>query len=167
MLASQAATKKGPDTHASEVPGPKKEEILIPSAAGGGLLSASSDSSRGVPVPWNPRYGGLRPPMRSPSRVRRVLLRAAIFLGVVAIGLELGSRALLRFRGKSWDPAAARSQVEEACRSLSHRVEIKGGHRDETGARESPGSPILHPYLAWAPLATQSQIADDLDGANS
>jgi hypothetical protein len=103
--------------------------------------------------------------MRSPSRVRRVLLRAAIFLGVVAIGLELGSRALLRFRGKSWDPAAARSQVAEACRFLSRRVEIKGGHRDEGGARESPGSPILHPYLAWALLATQEQIADDLEQA--
>jgi hypothetical protein len=32
MLASPAATKKGPDTHASEVPGPKKEEMHTPSA---------------------------------------------------------------------------------------------------------------------------------------
>lgn len=101
--------------------------------------------------------------MRSSTRVRRVLLRTAIASSVLAAGLELGSRAVLRLRGKPWDPVAARAQVEEACRTLSHRLQIRGGHQDETRSREFPTAPILHPYLAWAQLSSQAQFADDLE----
>jgi hypothetical protein len=101
--------------------------------------------------------------MRSSIRIRRVLLRTAIALGVLAAGLELGSRAVLRLRGKPWDPAAARAQVAEACRTLSRRVQIRGGHQDETRAKEFPGAPILHPFLAWAQLSSQEQFADDAE----
>jgi hypothetical protein len=101
--------------------------------------------------------------MPSPTRVRRVLLRTVIALSVLASGLELGSRAVLRLRGKLWDPVAARAQVEEACRTLSHRLQIRGGHQDEARSKALPGAPILHPFLAWAQLSGQEQFADDLE----
>jgi hypothetical protein len=101
--------------------------------------------------------------MRSSTRVRRVLLRTAIALSVLAAGLELGSWVLLRLRGKPWDPVAARAQVETALRTLSHRPQIRGGHQDEERAKEFPGAPILHPFLAWAQLSSQEQFIADLE----
>ncbi len=101
--------------------------------------------------------------MRSSSRFRRVLASTGIVLLLSAAGVEVGSRIRDRIRERPWDAAAARARVEEACRSLAHPAQIRGGHQDEGRQREFPNSPAIHPYAGWSQLQAKDQIADDLD----
>lgn len=91
----------------------------------------------------------------------RVALRIVLVLVASAALLEIGARLLERFRGRSFDSEALRTEIVTHLGAVSPRAFIRGGHQDMTRAATAPDSVILSPYTAWEDMGLQAKIASD------
>jgi len=94
------------------------------------------------------------------GRRRRILASSLAGLATLLL-LELGARLVDRFRGRPFDAAAARAEIEQECRVLSRRAFLPGAEFAEKGTAAQPGTSILQPYIGWEHLSTQAWIAED------
>jgi hypothetical protein len=95
-------------------------------------------------------------------------LRLALVLVGVLVGLEIGARALDRYRGAPFDAERSRKEIESALRTFSQGAFIPGWPREPSGRREieraatDTGAMKLHPYLGYQHPQTSAWIEADL-----
>jgi hypothetical protein len=100
--------------------------------------------------------------MASFLRTRRVLLRLTLAAIATGIALEVGARLLDRARGKPWDAAERRAAIESACRVLSRKTFMPGGHQDRAAIADDSSMAILSPYSGWENYRTHAHLTEEL-----
>ena len=99
--------------------------------------------------------------MRSPPRVRGRVLRIALVLLGVLVGLEIGARILDRYQGAPFDAEKGRAAIESTLRGLAHGAFIPGWPREGERAVGDQAGMKLMPYTGYQhPLTLQGIEAD-------